>query len=183
MPHVWMQPKRLTRLLSVDATIWPSVFDGLPAAFESASSQPLRLWRDCQQVEEAVRSFGVPPYDYVMVAIRLFAESSDYLNDTLKLRLAEPSPDLVAGVWTSMGYEVADGYLQSAVWDMQFELSCDCEEDCRPLQINCNGLFANIGDATAYKHIVAAGVPSHAPFFVFELFIAHKDLDHLRHRL
>lgn len=172
------------RICSVDAIVWPSAISE-SLWTKSFSSGFQGLWNDCEELATAsldlesrmlivitwsntlARSAGLAPIGPVRDVDGIYGLPP---NDQ------EPGPPVNLGNdWDFLGYDVADGWLMSALWNMGLN------RDHVPNSLNAgffqllneNGLFSELEPAIEFSRIVSKLASEHAPFSPFGVWRRH----------
>lgn len=169
--------------LSVDASVWPSLFDDpeverrrgnplsrflIPPDRSDFRQQAIGLWSSESAMERAVRvasasEWGIP------IAIELFTERGYERDPDWRVRI-EGIGDCVSerAEWYRAGFDVGDiGFvsgLSNCGWLAEEELAL--KRRWAPY-INTHGLISELGVAQDFRADMDERAPEHAPFFVF----------------
>lgn len=165
--------------ISVDTAVSPSIFDfdTVDVDAEKIHLQPsdfhqqaLRLWRDLASMQHTL------PHDEglrstMTIAIQLHHENLD-ADDWWRDFAAETvTPADLGSDWLSIGFDVADRYLTSALSNCGYDQEIKKQTGANlGSDINEWGLISKIGRADAFRVDSDSRVQEHAPFFVFEIF-------------
>jgi hypothetical protein len=183
--HAWNQVRRERYLLrvdvripvSVDTVALPSVFD-----FDSVSAagtiqlqpmdfhqQALRLWRDLAAMR-AILTGNAALKSAMQIAIILHCDNLE-IDPWWRDFLAEPiTPAGVGNDWTSIGFDVADRYLTSALSNCGYEPQEKVQHETAWVgDINEFGLISELSRAVSFRDFSDSRVQGHAPFYVFEV--------------
>lgn len=168
--------------MSVDVVATPSVF-----AFDARSvgralihrdpadfhQQALGLWCSAFDMEGALQGHTIP-VGTVRIAVFLCQEklrTDQWWKDFAR----EPvEPQGLDDRWSSLGYDVANRYFTSAL----FNCGLDAVEKAKNVErwkraINSYGLFEEMREAGLYRDYAAARLKDHGPFFVFQICQLH----------
>jgi hypothetical protein len=164
------------RPLSVDPTVWPSIFetDAKPEHYPHFGYQ--LSWADLAELQRAAgrrfQSGAIPPFR--TVAITLFL--GDYCaRDKVPWESIVPptDPEAPNPSWKLAGYDVGDAWSLSVLSNAGFRPGLDDADALRAQwgpYLNAYHLLDDLDAAIAFKHMSdqRAG-PDHAPTFVFGL--------------
>lgn len=153
----------IKRPVSVDRAVWPPVEPALTPSGAAAD-----YWSNLTDLRAACRTAGLVPDACSIVALSALASDVD-LSRVLELLSPPLEP---RSHWHSLGYDVADSGLLSALSNAGFVPGIDDITTLRmrwaPL-LNDHGLFSAARDADAFRAFSDLRVSEHAPFFVHEI--------------
>jgi hypothetical protein len=194
--NLWSSERRAVFLLradaakplSVDTLVWPSVFDtgqgiGLPrpererlhlagVPVPAYTGPNAGLWEDALNMRQYLIEHWVNPQPCVMIAISWFSVSSSMDAGRLGPYLAHPSPKRCDPRWELVGFDVGDGSLVSGLSNCGY-----LPEEVQYLRaewgprLNGSHLFEDLKHAFQFREIADKRVSSHAPFFVYGLYL------------
>ena len=149
------------RPLSVDALVWPSVFD----ATEEWRGPVQDLWDDLGRMDRKLQALPRTPRWRIAVA---WVAEDDATRSAVFPSIPETSPDAPGDGWSILGFDVADGMLFSGLSNCGYEPSerAIFRRDWAA-ELNENHLFQSLAAARAFRDATDARVPEHAPFFVY----------------
>ena len=176
--------------LSVDATVWPSVFragdgDGyvgrllrrhgvfvvpVPAWIGPTGT----LWEDLARMRSHLGANWARPRPTAIIAVSWIADPEENglaEPDLPATTPAEPDPD-----WELLGYDVADRWLLSGLANCGY--GADDVDEFRSRwspALNAHHLFAEVAAARAFRGATDARVPEHAPFRVYAVRLVASD--------
>lgn len=169
--------------LSVDNSVWPSVFNELEeTAFPPNSARPsLWFWFNLETMRsfflsrrKALGQHGIPIAAVLIMEASL--RSNDYWEGVL-YPYEILSPGEVPVEWLFLGYDIADQYKLSGLTNCRYD---DTESATLKAawadRLNEFGLFQTLDDAIAFKGITDRRVQEHRPFYVYQLFRAPVEL-------
>lgn len=196
LPHhayvsaLWTDDRRHTFLLnpgvawplSVDATVWPSLFrydDLVPSKSLSRIQiepvdiyqESLELWDSPSSMLRAVKeSSGVLPSAVIPVAVEILSrrafEEFEFWRAVLPDTLGP-----ISDPWICLGYDVADASRLSGLTNCSYT-----SEARRRLEaewgktLNEFGLFSNPEAALDFARLTDHRVPEHSPFFAYGIY-------------
>jgi hypothetical protein len=164
-------------ILSVDSTVWPSVFDtadGLVRPDWTGYVQD--IWDNLPALSRVVRPMALLGLDSVhFIAIELVGSScSKGEFDNWCGRVPDVGPENLTSLpHEFLGYDVADYFLLSGLTNCQ--ISNRSNISYWPPLLNKNHLFRELDSAIEFKNETNRVVPEHAPFFVFALWQIEPD--------
>ena len=167
------------KVLSVDTTVWPSLFADLPepspAHLESLA--PCGLWAEERALRKAVSERAqrgpMPAVRTIKVTLACDgAETRHPASGQLAHIVEAPSQ---GGEWQFVGFDVGDAYLLSALTNCGFLSGHDNAEALRrewAPQLNEFHLFSELSAASAFRRFSDVRLASdHAPTFVYGIHI------------
>jgi len=189
LDDVWSRERRAKYLLapgvqwplSVDNTVWPSVFCYSTAVVHSCHLRTminidpvntrhsaLELWPDLQTMKDYLgKQKGIN------IAISLHANKEVFLSEEFWIAVLDPrlSMDDLPKEWIHLGYDVGDRDMISGLSNCSYNTNeiISLKETWAHC-LNEHGLFSKIDDATEFKEITDKRVPRHSPFYVFSLY-------------
>lgn len=160
------------KVLSVDTTVWPSLFADLPEPLPAhlRSLAPCGLWAEERALRKAVAGRGsVPTVRTIRVTLAWDgAETRHPAGGQLAHIVEAPGQD---GEWQFLGFDVGDAYLLSALSNCGFLSGHDHAEALRrewAPQLNEFHLFPELSAASAFRRFSDVRLASdHAPTFVY----------------
>ena len=175
----------VVRPLSIDQTVWNSVFDYFPNLKPSWVGYFQDLWGSLENLRKVVlESKELEAKQFYIVAFSLcsaFCSSVDIAKIVTLLNGvntdgetgSQPivTPSSPGKNWTSLGFDVADLFGTSALSNCGFEEEA-VDRDSRKSwerEINEVHLFSDASAAVRFRDFSNSRVPEHAPFFVFQL--------------
>lgn len=167
------------KVLSVDTTVWPSLFADLPEPLPAhlRSLAPCGLWAEERALRNAVsqraESGSVPAVRTIKVTLAWEgAETRHPAGGQLAHIVEAPSP---GGEWQFVGFDVGDAYLLSALTNCGFLSGHDNAEALRrewAPHLNESHLFSELSAASAFRRFSDVRLASdHAPTFVYGIHI------------
>lgn len=184
-PFDWSEANRnrflyrldITKPLSVDVLIWPSIFtsESRPPLIKPFGFQS--FWSDFFLLRKTVTIAHTeqPFREYRMIAAILVL--GDYVKTpqiTWHDRVPPVTPDQRGPDWKFIGYDVADQWALSGLSDCGFVPGRDDVAALRrrwgPL-LNKWHLFDDLEIAIEFKHMSDQRMNDHAPFFVYGLWL------------
>jgi len=178
-PRAWDADRRELYLLrpevesplSVDALVWPSVFERVPDLEWTGPVQA--LWDDLGRMDRKLQVLPRMPWWRIAVG---WVPEDDRGRGAVFPLIPETSPRRPADDWSFLGFDVADGMHFSGL------SNCGYEPSERPRfrrdwagQLNGHHLFEDLSSARAFRDATNVRVVEHAPFFVFALFRIEDD--------
>lgn len=167
------------KVLSVDTTVWPSLFADLPepspAHLESLA--PCGLWAEERALRKAVSERAqrgpMPAVRTIKVTLACDgAETRHPASGQLAHIVEAPSQ---GGEWQFVGFDVGDAYLLSALTNCGFLSGHDNAEALRrewAPHLNEFHLFSELSAASAFRRLSDVRLASdHAPTFVYGIHI------------
>lgn len=193
--QAWDQARRERYLLradvripfSVDTVVLPSVFD-----FDSVGAagtiqlqpmdfhqQALRLWRDLAAMQ-AILTGKAALKSATQIAIILHCDNLE-IDTWWRDFLAESvTPAGLGNDWISIGFDVADRYLTSALSNCGYEPQEKVQPEIAFVRdINEFGLISELGRAVTFRDFSDSRVHGHAPFHVFEVLTNGRSAGHV----
>ena len=173
--------------LSVDASVWPSVF--YSAIFREAShidfgeievdpeTDDGDYWLKLDQMKAFYESHKKPDTQGVFLAIQLFSEKepqAGYLpyllsdNNQCALIIHDTVPPELPPDSELLGYDVADGGGISGLTNCSY--TAEEKAKLQPMwagRLNTFGLLRTVEDAFEFANVTNERVREHAPFFVY----------------
>lgn len=168
----------VTKPLSTDVMVWPTVFDapdvehlklsddglgsaGLPSPVWTGFAQD--LWEDLRQLEEALHAgWGSDPRHCWIIAVSVVGEWRTQVHPV--------TPPAVSEGCRFIGYDVSDGFLLSGLTNCGYkEDEAQAMRDRWAPQLNAFHLFESVADADQFREVSNDCVKEHAPFFVYGL--------------
>lgn len=163
--------------LSVDEMVWPSVFDADHHLLKPDWTGYIQdLWDDLDRLkmtlEEGWRQTWRP---CCLVAVTLMTASCTRgQEDGWRERVDSLSPQVIAGGWRLLGFDVADSFLLSGLSNGGFRPELEAVSPLRavwgPL-LNRWHLFTDTSAATAFQKLANSRMPEHSPFFIFAVWL------------
>jgi hypothetical protein len=194
--HLWDAERRAVFLLrvdapkplSVDTSVWPSVFDtGQGIGFPDPQRECLHLagvqapvytgpnaglWEDANHMQLYLHEHWDKPKPCVTIAIS-WASRSRFSNEgRFGPYLAQTSPAEIDPYWERLGFDVGDGSLVSGLSNCGY-----LPEEAQLLRpqwvtrLNETHLFDDPLHAFQFRNAAEERVPEHAPFFVYGLYL------------
>ncbi len=163
--EVYLLRPEVERPLSVDALVWPSVFEALPGVAWTGPVQA--LWDDVGRMDQKLRAVaGTQPW---RIAVAWLPENDG--RGAVLPAISNTTPDVPGDGWSFLGFDVADGMHISGLSNCGYE-PAERETFRRDWARELNGhhLFEDPVAARAFRDATDARVREHAPFFVFALF-------------
>ena len=159
--------------LSVDTSVWPESRDNtlLSSLFADFSTTPnsapngLALY--------ALKSFAVLSHpasvkDPFLIGVSVVGEVARELQDQHCIKSFLPITELVSNNWICLGYDVADYWLLSGLFNCGYDAAGKPSLSQRfGANLNEYGLFASANTAWSFGFDCNARVPEHAPFAVY----------------
>lgn len=170
------------KVLSVDTTVWPSIFadlpEPLPAHLESLA--PCGLWAEERALRKAVSQRAergsVPAVRMIKVTLAGDGVETRHPASGQLAHIVE-APSQV-GDWQFVGFDVADAYLLSVLTNCGFLSGYDNAEALRrewAPHLNEFHLFPALSAATAFRRFSDFRLASdHAPTFVYGIHILRQ---------
>jgi hypothetical protein len=139
----------VSRVISVDTYIWPTLFE------------PPVLTYDLAEVKQLPRDTEIAETWEIGVSLEISLPQDltpwqDMCNNTVPKRPQES--------WQSLGFDVADQFLLSSLTNCAFP---DTERAAWAVHLNANHLFSDLYTARKYREFSDMNVSEHAPFYVF----------------
>ena len=179
--------------LSIDRAVWASVFDKYPAQRPAYIGIWEEGWEELRRLEECLDKHKTLLGRFYIVAFTVMktvctSDELAALAEYLKfLKAGDPcgaarmsgretgmaDPSIVDPQWSSLGYDVADLGLTSALTNMG-RLPDEDVDSLRAqwgAQLNSFHLFNHCSQANEFKNYSSRRVPEHAPFFVYGLWL------------
>ena len=164
------------KVLSVDTTVWPSMFADLPELLSAhlRSPAPCGLWADERALSKALAERApVPAVRTIKVTLALDgAETRHPASGQLAHIVEAPSQ---GGEWQFVGFDVGDAYLLSALTNCGFLSGHDNAEALRrewTPHLNEFHLFSELSAASAFRRFSDVRLASdHAPTFVYGIHV------------
>jgi len=161
--ELYLLRPEVTRPLSVDALVWPSVFERLT---DLGWTGPVEaLWDDLARMDAKLEALPGTPRWRIAVA---WVPENDARRTASPPTPAETTPDAPADDWSILGFDVADSMHISGL------SNCGYQDSERAAfrrdwagELNEHHLFGNPATARAFRDATDARVPEHAPFFVY----------------
>ena len=160
------------RPLSVDLSVWPlsenaADYRVLFDDFFGLETPPNGLRLHTLQVNSRTPSVG----DSDLIGLGVEDSAADYLRNMHRIDVSDQAEIRVgASGWSLAGFDVADQWLVSAICNI------GCSDDAKLLlrsrfqsELNDNCLFSRQEDAHGFAVGFSEVVPTHAPYFVFEI--------------
>jgi len=201
-PQEWDEGRRraflfrldVVRPLSIDAVVWPSVFEAHPELKPSYTGPFSELWEDLGQLREVVRQATDLQGRICLAAFsRVIGTTSEEELAALETQMRGVYPDGTPGDlpatvaapaviqpgWRFLGYDVAD------LWGLSGLMNCGFLpelEDVEALRLrwgpklNDFHLFASLEDAREFKDFSNLRVAEHAPFFVDGIWLVEGEV-------
>jgi hypothetical protein len=173
--HEWVLRPELKSIMSIDASVWPSVTRYQQHLGENAWIGFVQdLWENLDSLL-AFLSDHKPTEAFLVVGFSLVRSECSVADYSLWSEVLLPtSPDsLDDSTWFPVGYDVADRFLQSALANC---LHCSQPEFVTlqsqfVARINEHHLFDVLGDAEEFRRVVNSFIPDHAPFFIYRIYV------------
>ena len=159
--------------LAVDQTAWASA---LPEN-EDAWRGVLGHWSNLDKLRQRCRTLPASTSARWEVAItfRLDATSPEKGAEWVQQNLEPTQPATIQCDWEFLGLDVADGWLLSGLSNCAYEPGLRASWQASWSQhLNEHHLFASLEKAREFAVAVGRRVPSHAPFFVFGLYLVGR---------
>ncbi len=171
----------VVRPLSTDTSVWRSVFDADTSLQRPQWTGPINsMWDNLGTLQEymhTVWNARALPYSIIAVTLQKDAcESEDLLEWYARASNIIPSHHDPA--WTFLGYDVSDKWLLSGLSNCGYgtnESEIQILRDTYIPDLNEHHLFDSLEPATAFRLLSDQRVPTHAPFFVFDLWLIKKE--------
>lgn len=165
----------VTRVLSTDSKIWPSIFQ-LARSFDGTAEVPeyRSLWENLAELRRVaagiMRKINRP---YSIIAIALMTEicSESEIAEGRK-EYPETEPLDVKSQWKFLGYDISDRFFLSGLSNCGYyaEERLALQREWEP-RINEYHLVSGIDSANKFKIMTAERVKEHAPFYVFGIWL------------
>lgn len=159
--ELYLLRPEVKRPLSVDALVWPSVFEGT----DEWRGPVQDLWDDLERMNRKLQALPRMPRWRIAVA---WVPEDDPGRSAVFPSVPETWPDVPDAGWSILGFDVADGMHFSGL------SNCEYEPSERAIfrrswagELNEHHLFENPATARAFREATDARVPEHAPFFVY----------------
>jgi hypothetical protein len=174
--------------LSVDSTVWPSVFDigqgiGLPQAERQRLGMAglelpqwigpnAGLWENLDDMRRYLADRWQDPRPHSSIAITWLSDQEFSDAGQAGPYLEPTSPAGINPDWLFLGFDVADGSLVSGLSNCGYlpDEVARLRSEWWP-HVNENHLFRNAATAFKFRELADARVPEHAPFFVYGLYV------------
>lgn len=171
------------KVLSVDTTVWPSLFADLPEPLPAhlRSLAPCGLWAEERALRKAVsdsaeRGAVLAVQTIKVTLARDGAETRHPAIDQLAHIVEEASGQ--GGDWQFVGFDVGDAYLLSVLTNCGFLSGYDQAEALRrewAPHLNEFHLFSELSAASAFRRFSDVRLASdHAPTFVYGIHLATR---------
>lgn len=161
------------RPLSVDPEIWPSVVGTSGALDRPEWTGPVQdLWDDLGRLRFYVngrRHALEGTFWFIAVAVVPASCGREGLSLWAD-RVSEMEPPSIQPEWVSLGYDVADEYLESGLSNRVFRPGLDDAEELRATwggELNEHHLFRSAAVAVEFASLADKRSPEHAPFCVY----------------
>ena len=173
------------RVCSVDAMVWPTAIPeslwahSFSLGFQGLWSNRDELYAAAEELQDSVLigvtwsldlacSAGLVPTGEV--------GDVDGIYGLFREGREPATPANIGGDWKFLGYDVADAWLMSAIWNMGLE------EERPPVAVigdsfvkqNESGLFHGLEDALEFSRVANSLAPEHAPFSPFGVWVHLK---------
>jgi len=168
----------LVKPLSVDATVWPSIFasENIPAPRHVGFQTSWANLHDLQQALTRVAAKqDIKPFRLIAIGIE-FESYSEAAIVPWAQRVPPVDPPRRSPEWKLLGYDVADEWMLSALSNCGFTL----DEDVNALRrewgpkLNQFHLFSDLEAANGFKRMSNKRLENdHAPCFVYGLWAIH----------
>jgi len=163
------------KVLSVDARVWPTIFAtvGRPVRPDQAAMQD--LWAYAQSLQkllsEAASITGARPFR--TIAVTFVDDGTKSVHPTVEQIAALVDPSEISQEWQFVGFDVADGWLLSALANCGFLAGYDdvakLRQEWAP-HLNEFHLFRELRAASAFRQMSNERLASdHAPTFVYSI--------------
>jgi hypothetical protein len=156
---------------SVDDEVWRSLAQAHPELITlPVEGSVQNLWSDCAPILDAVRdrAHGLNE-EYWLIAVTICLRANHPERDAWRLVRRGIHPIPAGFDATLLGYDIADGFLRSALSNMGYlDSELKTAERWRKA-LNIHHLFTDIDIAESFAHWSAQRVPEHAPMFVFRI--------------
>lgn len=171
------------RVCSVDTMAWPSAVPEELRVLHDTSGGLQDLWRNRDDLYAAVGALQ----GWMLIGVTWSPELAhcaglvpigevgdvDGVYGVFRKGHEPATPADLGSGWEFIGYDVADGWLMSAIWNMGFE------EEQPPVvatveflqKRNKDGLFDGLDDALAFSKVANGLVPEHAPFSPYGVWV------------
>jgi hypothetical protein len=170
--------------LSIDPQVWPSVFDALDDIRPAYTGLFHGLWDSREQLEESLKRAPLRDRRYRIVAYAVvtgtLTEAERKPWDMFQVRNSQdpkPTPSTVDPTWTLLGYDLADASGVSGLMNMGFVPGHDDVDRLRSEwgpYLARSHLFESREWADAFRAYSNGRVPSHAPFFVYAVWLLEE---------
>jgi hypothetical protein len=194
--HLWDANRREVFLLrrdvlaplSVDTSVWPSVFDsgqgiGLPEVervrlglagipLPTYTGPNASLWEDAETMRRYLIEKWENPKPCVTIAISWISDSGFSEGDKYGPYLSQTSPSALDPRWERLGFDIGDGSLVSGLSNCGY-LAEEAQDlrDRWGASLTDHHLFDDLPPAFQFRDLVNQRVTSHAPFFVYGLYL------------
>jgi hypothetical protein len=174
--------------LSIDTSVWPSFFDtgqgiGLPGPererlhldgvpVPGTIGPNAGLWEDTARMRLYYKEWAGEPKPGVVVAISWISDNSFLEGGEFGPYLGQTSPAECDPLWERCGFDVGDGSLVSGLSNCGYlpDEAASLRKRWRE-SLNKHHLFDVLLPAFRFRDLSNERVPSHAPFFVYGLYL------------
>ena len=173
----WLLRDDVDRPLSVDDSVWLSVFKADPElAFpETAPGIVQSLWSNLSGLCEHLSvQWATQWRECSLICVTICDSDVEYSEDLhWKSDLGTISPYTPASEWRLLGYDVADAWLLSGLSNCTHVSEADFQSLRRSFRPQINGyhLFDHCEDARRFRIVSNERCGDHAPFFIYGLYL------------
>ena len=177
--------------LSVDALVWPSIFDtgqgiglsrserkrlhlaGLPVP--SYTGPNVGLWEDIASMREYLNEQRIDNMSIVAIAISWVSDCGFSDKGEFGPYVAQTTPATINPDWEKLGFDIGDGSLISGLSNCGYlHEEVDTLRRQWGSRLNKHHLFHDLSHAFQFRDLSNGRVPAHAPFFVYGLYLAES---------
>ena len=170
------------KVLSVDTTVWPSMFANLPKLLPAhlESLAPCALWAEERSLRKAVsqRAEQGPVSAVQTIKVTLARDGAETRHPASGQLAHIVETSSQGSDWQFVGFDVGDAYLLSALTNCGFLSGHDNAEALRrewAPHLNEFHLFSELSTASAFRRYSDVRLASdHAPTFVYGIHILER---------